>query len=196
MQKDDKIDDEIIDGYLFCTYDGTNYLLGYAGNETELTLPENYNGESYQIYKYAFFNCKDLKSIIIPDSVTTIGNGSFKDCNKLTSITIPSSITKIGACAFSGCSSLKNITLPNNIMSIGNYAFYHCTDLTSVIIPDSVKVIGKWAFYGCQGLTKIYYAGDIAGWCEIRGLNNLRSAFRTLYIDGKKLRGNWFFRNT
>ena len=61
------------DGYLFYTNDGTNYLLGYVGNATDLELPANYNGNSYEIYRYAFEGCSGLTSITIPSSVTSIG---------------------------------------------------------------------------------------------------------------------------
>ncbi len=76
------------DGYLFYTYDGTNYLLGYVGakNATTLTLPDNYNGESYEIYGSAFFGCDSLTSVVIGDSVTSIGNYAFSDCDSLTSV--------------------------------------------------------------------------------------------------------------
>ena len=89
------------DGYLFYTYDGVNYLLGYCGNETELVLPENYNGEAYRIYRYAFSGCGSLTSVVIPDSVTSIGRSAFYVCNGLTSVTIGSGVTSIGAYAFS-----------------------------------------------------------------------------------------------
>ena len=75
------------DGYLFYTSDKMNYLLGYVGDDTKLTLPTNYNGQDYEIYKYAFEGCSNLTSVTIPDSVTSIGNYAFKDCSNLTEIT-------------------------------------------------------------------------------------------------------------
>ena len=122
-----KIDN--IDGYLFYTYNGINYLLGYIGNDTELTLPENYIGEEYVINENAFHNCDSLTSVVIPNSVTSIGNSAFSGCESLTSIIIPDSITSIGDYTFHGCDSLTQIVIPNSVTSIGNYAFAECTNI-------------------------------------------------------------------
>ena len=68
---------------------------------------------------------------------------------------IPNSVTSIGDGAFAGCRSLTSVTIPNSVTSIGNDAFYYCTGLTSVTIPNSVTSIGNQAFYGCSGLTSV-----------------------------------------
>ena len=98
-------------GYLFYTFDGTNYLLGYVGakSATALTLPESYNGENYEIYDYAFYDCYRLKSVTIPNSVTSIGDLAFCDCSRLTSVTIGESVESIGNFAFRECDSLRSI---------------------------------------------------------------------------------------
>ena len=88
------------DNYLFYTYNGTNYLLGYVGNETDITLPESYNGENYEIYNFAFDDCRSLTSVVIPDSVTTIGEWAFEYCTSLTSVVIGNGVTEIGDYAF------------------------------------------------------------------------------------------------
>ena len=88
------------DGYLFYTYDNTNYLFGYVGNETQLILPSDYNGQGYEIYRYAFYNCTGLASVTIGNGVTSIGYGAFSGCSGLTSITIPDGITTIGENVF------------------------------------------------------------------------------------------------
>ena len=72
--------------YLFYTYDGINYLFDYIGDDTELTFPENYNGENYVINSYAFYGHNSLVSITIPDSVTSIGDDAFFGCSTLSDI--------------------------------------------------------------------------------------------------------------
>ena len=62
--------------------------------------------------------------------------------------------------------------------------------MTSVTIPDSVTSIGSYAFYNCTGLARIYYTGDVAGWCGISGLNYIMSSGRTLYIGGEEVEGD------
>ena len=91
----------------------------------------------------------------IPDSVTTIGYGTFYDCDSLTSVTIPDSVTTIGDYAFCWCESLTGVTIPDNVTTIGDYAFSGCRSLTSMNIPDSVTTIGACAFYYCTSLTTV-----------------------------------------
>ena len=136
----------------------------------------------------AFYDCSGLTNITIPNSIKSIGDEAFRSCTGLTSVTIPNSVTSIGYSTFMSCSKLTNITVPNSIKRIGDYAFSGCTGLTSVTIPNSVTSMGDMAFYGCS-LTSIYYAGDIASWCRISGLDEIMSSSRTLYIGGKKVEG-------
>ena len=130
-----------------------------AGNTLymeSIVIPATYNGKAVtQILDKAFEDAPNLKSITIPNSVTSIGNFAFYYCHRLTSITIPNSVTSIGGSAFNGCTGLTSITIPNSVTSIGGSAFYGCTGLTGITIPNSVTSIGELAFNGCTGLTNI-----------------------------------------
>lgn len=103
----------------------------------------------------AFYKCKSLTSIIIPDSITDIGKLAFLECSSLASITIPNGVTIIEESAFRDCTGLTSITIPNSITSIEGSAFACCTGLTSITIPDSVTSIGYSAFWGCSNLTSV-----------------------------------------
>lgn len=108
------------DGYLFYTFDNVNYLLGYSGNDTEITLPSDYNGQKYEIYKNAFYNNDTITSVIIPDNVTGIGECAFYNCSSLTSITLGNGVTSMGNCAFSLCDSLASIKYKGTEEQWGN----------------------------------------------------------------------------
>ena len=107
------------------------------------------------IGEWTFDGCESLTSINIPNSVTTIGDLAFFKCKSLTNINIPNSVTTIGDGAFSGCESLTNINIPNSVTTIGEYAFSDCDSLTSINIPNSVTTIGRGAFSDCKSLTNI-----------------------------------------
>ena len=106
------------------------------------------------------------ENIVLPDSVTSIGNSAFAYCESLQSINIPSSVTSIGDGAFGGCTSLQYIDLSDGLTSIGDEAFSGCESLQSINIPGSVTSIGGGAFNRCESLIKIdicnknYYTQD------------------------------------
>ena len=109
----------------------------------------------------AFCGCSGLTSVTIPNSVTSIGRYTFEGCIGLTSVTIPNSVTSIGNGAFSGCSGLASIIIPNSVMSIGDDVFYDCSGLTSITIPNSVTSIGSGTFYGCSSLTSVIIPNSV-----------------------------------
>lgn len=76
------------------------------------------------------------KDVVIPDSVTSIGDAAFGNCHRLANITIPDSVISIGERAFENCRSLTSITIPGSVTSIGGYAFIDCVSLTSINVAS------------------------------------------------------------
>ena len=104
---------------------------------------------------HLYLNGEEVKDLVIPNSVTSIGDWAFSGCKGLSSVTMPNSVTSIGEYAFYNCSDLSSVIIPNSVESIGEYAFHNCSDLSSVIIPNSVESIGGSAFSYCSGLTSV-----------------------------------------
>ena len=167
---------DIEDGFRFF-YDGEQgYLMGYYGSATEITLPASfmaYNGtlvENYAIYKYAFYDCSGLTSVIIPDSVTSIGTSAFSGCSGLTSVIIPDSVTSIGESAFINChklievynkSSLNIVAGSSTYGYVGYYAKNVYTEEGGSWFTDTAD--GFRFFYdGEQGYLMGYYGAETA----------------------------------
>ena len=109
-------------------------------------------------------------SITISDSVTSIGCSAFYDCKNLTSVILPNSLRTIGKFAFS-CCSLSSVTIPNGITTIANGVFYECPNLTSITIPNTVTSMGNDAFLCCDKLKNNYYKNtkEIIEKCKNQG---------------------------
>ena len=162
-------------------YSGSNNPLNYAHHlysdeNTEIqNLVIPYSVTS--IGNGTFSCCYGLTSITIPDNVKDIGDRAFYNCTGLTSITIPNSVTSIGEYAFDYCTGLTSITIPNSVTSIGYYSFANCTGLTSITIPNSVTSIGEYAFINCTGLTSITIPNSVTsiGYCAFQSCTGLTS---------------------
>jgi hypothetical protein len=118
-----------------------------------------------------------LNSIVIPNSVTSIGNYAFSNRSKLTSIEIPNSVTSIGERAFQSCRSLTSIKIPKSVTSIGDYAFGWCSGLTNIEIPESVTSLGSFAFSYCSSLTScVIPKGVTMVYFPFDGCDNIKTA--------------------
>ena len=126
-------------------------LLVCPATKTEVIIPNSVT----KIGEGAFFYCRNLSEIIIPNSVTCIDHDAFSGCHSLTSIIIPNSVTTIGLAAFIACTSLESIEIPSSITKIGLGTFYFCKSLKSIKLPNSITEIGGWAFENCQALNSI-----------------------------------------
>ena len=115
-------------------------------------LAENIKINS-NIYQYAFYNCKSLKSIEIGNESVDIGDSAFYNCENLINVNISNSLEQINQFAFFNCTNLKNINIGNNLQYIGDSAFYNC-EQANINIPDDnkIKYFRKNCFYNCKKL--------------------------------------------
>ena len=144
-----------------CGANGNNltWILTYDGVDSILTISGSGAMEDYDYNAYApWYNYRtQMTTLIIGDSITTIGNYAFSGCTAFTgTLIIPNSVITIGASAFSGCNGFTGtLTIPNSVTTIGVSAFINCDNLTSVNIGNNVTTIVNTAFMHCLSLTSI-----------------------------------------
>jgi len=147
---------------LFSIENGVCSVEGYNGSSNELIIPKyHFNKPVTKIDSYAFYQCVDLESIIIPEGVLEIGTDTFRACANLKNIIIPSTITSISSGAFCECISLANVTLPEDLLIISSMLFDNCYELANVNIPNKVTKISSHAFYNCISLKEIGIPGSV-----------------------------------
>jgi len=164
--------------------DASATLVGSVRSIENATILDEYEyeGVKYPVTKIAdkaFYGCKKLQSVTIPNSIKTIGNETFYNCTALTSVTIPESVTSIGERAFSGCtalttlafnaenctssypydsvfpSSISKLTFGDKVKTIPAYLLYNGSQIESLTIPNSVTTIGDYAFYNSKQLKSL-----------------------------------------
>lgn len=176
-------------------------------NITAYTGTNGTGGPYYIIYpagtipQYAFYNNynaiqnKVLKSILLPNTISSIGNAAFEYCSKLDSIVIPNSVTSLIDNSFSNCSGLKNVTFGSSLTSIGSYAFYNCSNLTSLyaLLTSPVNLSSpSYVFYNVNKTTCILYVPTgsktlyqaAAQWKDFTNIIEMTTAVPTL-LDSK-----------
>ena len=179
-------------GYVFAVDGESCYLIGYVGDQTELTLPATYNGQAYDIYHYAFYNKSALTKVVLPEGITSIGNYAFNGCTSLADISIPDSVTSIGFNAFSSDrSGIPALEVVDEITYLGKWAIFttnssretpfviregtvgiawdfdpDAIDNFSFILPTSLRYIGKKFCAPANGdmSRTIYYCGTSEEW--------------------------------
>ncbi len=159
-------------------------ITGYSGNATALYIPGEIDGhEVVAIGDSAFENRTDLRTVMIPDSVTEIEAYSFNNCTNLSNVTLSKNLESMGSSAFGNCDGLTQIEIPKSLescdISYGSYGpfrdcdklkkvkfeegttiiatmlFHHCTGIEEIEIPDTVTIIKDSAFEECTNLKSI-----------------------------------------
>ena len=176
--------------------DGTLRLYQYEGTDTNIVVPDTIDGRKVTVLGNSTFQyctqASDIESVTLPDSLTTIEKNTFYNCEKLKSVTIPQNVSSIGLAAFVEGLSESSLTeikvdpenpyfsekdgvvfskdgtklivfpsgrsgdyqIPDGTVSVGDYAFYYCVNVSSITVPGSVRSLGEGAFGNCSSLTK------------------------------------------
>lgn len=157
---------------------------GHQGNPLcskirSVTIPQSVTSIGY----YAFEGCTNLNPLTIKGPITSMGNYAFAGSTYLTSLTLYDDIQTIGNFAFLGSTSLKTVTLPKNLTSIGEYAFACCSELESITIPENVKTINPKTFADCSKLEYIILPAGLTTFDD--SLENCRPECVIYYKDYK-----------
>ena len=144
--------------------------------------------------RHLYMNGEEIKDLVIPNSVTSIGSYAFYNCHGLTSITIPNSVTSIGYQAFYNCSSLTSVHITDlaawckiafdyesNPLEYAHHLFLNGKEIKDLVIPNFVTTIGVRAFYDCSGLTSVTIPNSVTsiGYYAFSGCNSLTSVHIT-----------------
>lgn len=127
----------------------TGTVTGYDPGVKSAVIPAQINGVTVTaIGENAFWYCRSLTEVVLPETVTQIGAAAFRDCILLSRLNLPTGLTEISDWAFAN-TGLTQVTIPDGVTTIGICAFYDCDELTDITIPDSVTSIGASAFRSC-----------------------------------------------
>ncbi|MDR0920167.1 MAG: leucine-rich repeat protein, partial [Oscillospiraceae bacterium] len=135
-------------------------IINYKGSATDLVIPDTIQGQEVVGIANAFTNKLALKSVIIPEGVTSIGDSAFTGCTSLETVVIPEGVISIGNNAFAQCLSLKTVVIPESVTSIGGDAFGACIALTKMVFLNSDGTIETGALPTTPALTVYGYAGS------------------------------------
>ena len=144
----------------FDVYPDHAEVTGYTGRDRTVEIPEEVDGKpvtaiegNFSVYySTAGTSYTPVREVVLPDTITKIGEYSFATCTKLEKIRMSKNLTQIGNGAFMHCSSLKVAEIPDSVESIGKCAFAYCTSLKEFRIPENLEQIGEGVFMGCQNI--------------------------------------------
>ena len=130
-----------------------NGILNSCAAKLDIVIPDSVTEIGNGAFRYS-----GLVTVTIPDTVTTIEEDAFSGCTGLTSVMVPNSVTDMGTGIFANCTSLTNVTLPNIRQNIGARTFEGCTSLEKIVLPETVMAIRDSAFKNCTALKEIVWS--------------------------------------
>lgn len=165
---------------------GLNFLLAdgkyevKAGTATNglINIPSSYFGLPVTILSSnAFYYCRSISGVNMPNSITSIGKLAFARCTNITTINLPNSLTNLGESSFYQCLNICSINLPVSIKKIPYGVFRNCRNITNISLPETLSVISNYVFYGCTSLKAINLPNSATnlGHNIFNGCVNLRS---------------------
>ena len=125
-------------------------FMGRNGKEFFVSLPRSVR----RIGDRAFFGSW-VKTVLLPQELTCIGEEAFRDCPRLADVSLPPALTEIGDSAFMRCARLTGVQIPGGVRSIAHSAFFECAALSSVRLQEGVHQIGSEVFSGCTALKSV-----------------------------------------
>ena len=150
-------------------------ITAYSGTDENVVIPSEIGGVTVtKIGTNAFLGNTTMKSVTIPDTVTTIQDYAFKNCKALTEINFSSNLNSAGKEIFSGCTALTSVTVPGSLVKLGNKMFYGCSKLKTVVLSEGVQDTNDYSFCNCSKLQSITFPSTMKkintwslGYCEI-----------------------------
>lgn len=161
----------------------------YEITSTTIRIPDYFDNQKVVELSASFFSgLENVEKVILPPSVSVVGESAFDGCTALTSIEAPGLI-KTGNLAFRGCTSLTEITLPNTLTQLGDSAFQGCTALKKVVLPEGLRTLPNSAFLACTSLTDVQFSSKLLS-VEDYAFANCTSLTRLAFPDTLTTIGN------